>query len=155
MPSMIIGRNELVTKKEDITNGTNGIVMRPILGAREASPMIGASVHLDDVAKVHVQALDPSIPGNQSFICCSGGLEGTVWDNALGIVKDLFVAEVADGTLPLGGTQPTRPIKFDVTNTERTFGIKFQGYGAQVRSVVNHYVELVSHDRRGSGRANL
>ena len=143
---MIIGKNELVTRKEDITNGTNGIIMGPILGVKEKSPMIGASVYLDDVARVHVQALHPSIVGNQNFICCSGGLEGTVWDDALDIVRENYVSKINDGTLPLGGTQPTTPIKFDATSTEKTFGLKFQGFETQVNSVVGHYVELASPD---------
>ena len=145
MPSMIIGKNELVTEKDDITTGTNGITMGIVLGNKELSPMLGASVHVDDVARVHVQALQPSVRGNQNFICSSGGLEGTKWDDTIGIVRSTFAARVADGTLPLGGTQPTRPIKFDASNTEKTFGFKFQSYEAQVKSVVGHYLGLTSH----------
>ena len=80
MPSFVVGRNELVTDAKDIAVGSNKTAIGPVLGIKAPFVKTPTSVHLDDVARAHVLALDPKVPGNQSFILNSEGLEGTRWD---------------------------------------------------------------------------
>ena len=47
------------------------------------------------------------------------------------------------GVLPLGGKQPTKKVRLDASRTEEVFGIRFEGYETQVKSVAKHYLELV------------
>lgn len=144
-PSFIIGANELTTTTANILNGTNAIALSPLLGAKNTTtPYPGASVHVNDVAKVHVLALDPKIVpfgSSENFITSSGGLEGTTWDDAIEIVKKNFPEQK---TFNLSGTQMTRTLKIDSSRTEEVFGIKFQGYEEQVTSVVKHYLEVTA-----------
>lgn len=142
MPSMIIGKNELNTKKEQLENGTNGIVMGPLIGINLSMPSLGASVHVNDVARVHVDVLNPAISGNRSLLVSSGGLDGTSWDDAKGIVKRLYTKHVADGLFNLNGSSPTRPLRLDASETEQLLGWKLAPFEEQVRSVVDHYIEL-------------
>lgn len=144
MPSMVIGKNELNTKKEEVASGTNAIALGPLFRDKSPMPVLGVSVHVNDVAKVHIDALNPAIPGNRSFICSSGGLEGTEWNYAKDIAKRHFSKAVSDGYLPLEGDVATRPIRLDASETEQAFGWKFAGFEYQVKSVVEHYLELLA-----------
>ncbi|KAH6999342.1 hypothetical protein EDB80DRAFT_883696 [Ilyonectria destructans] len=149
LPSMVIGRNELNIRKEEVASGTNNSVMGPLLGSKSEIPTLGASVHLNDVARAHIDALNPSIPGNRNLICSSGGLQGTTWDDAKGIARRRFSKSVADGVLTLDGTFPTRPLRLDASETEEAFGWKFAGFEDQVQSVVEHYLELLEAEEPG------
>ncbi|KAH7390203.1 hypothetical protein BKA64DRAFT_645125 [Cadophora sp. MPI-SDFR-AT-0126] len=142
LPSIVIGKNELNTKKEDLETGTNGAAIGPLVGIKHQTPNLGASVHVNDVAKAHLDALNPAIPGNQDLLCSSGGLEGTTYDDAKNIAKKLYPTQVADGLFNLTGTSPTRPLQLDVSETERLFGWKFVSYESQVQSVADHYIDL-------------
>ncbi|KAH6637868.1 hypothetical protein C7974DRAFT_462263 [Boeremia exigua] len=144
LPSMVIGRNELSTAARDLETGTNGIVIGPLIGAKSEMPTLGASVHLHDVARAHVDALNPAMSGNRRLLCSSGGLEGTVWDAAKEVVRRRYAKEVADGVFSLAGTAPSRPMRFDVSETEKLLGWEFIGFEEQVVSVVDQYVELVT-----------
>ncbi len=61
----------------------------------------------------------------------------------MAIVKREFPEAVKKGVLPLGGKQPTKKVRLDASRTEEVFGIRFEGYETQVKSVAKHYLELV------------
>ncbi|KAF4471805.1 NAD dependent epimerase dehydratase [Fusarium albosuccineum] len=132
LPSMVIGRNELNTSKEEVASGTNNGVMGPLIGAKSEMPTLGASVHLNDVSRAHIDVLNPLIPGNRNFPCSSGGLQGTTWDDAKDIARRRFGKSVSDGTCTLDGTFPTRPLRLDASEAEDVLGWKFAGFEGQV-----------------------
>ncbi|MCJ1399447.1 hypothetical protein MMC11_002649 [Xylographa trunciseda] len=143
MPSFIVGKNELVTKVEEITSGTNGAALGQVLGVKNPYPNPSTTVFVNDIAKLHVLALDPKIPGNQSFLANSEGINGTNWGDAIDIVAKHYPEAVAKGILPNNGSQPTKSTLIDVSRTESVFGMKFEPYEVQVKSVVGHYLDLV------------
>jgi nucleoside-diphosphate-sugar epimerase len=143
-PSFVIGRSELITDPALITKGTNAAAMRQVLGINYPIPTPSSSVHLFDVAMLHVRALDPKIPGGQKFFASSEGPKGCTWADSIDIVKKHFPDEVAKGVFPLGGSIITKPILVDSSYTEKTFGFKFRSYEEQVTSVAGHYAELVA-----------
>ena len=150
MPTFIIGKNELVTDLKDIGNGTNAFALAPIRGSKNP-PTLGVTVYLNDVAKVHVLALDPKIlkPGSyENFIVSSGGVEGTNFDDAIEIVKKSFPEAVEKNLFPLDGTQPAKKLRVNSERTEKVFGIKLAGYETQVKSVVQHYIDLAGAESR-------
>ncbi|KAI9738175.1 MAG: hypothetical protein M1834_008673 [Cirrosporium novae-zelandiae] len=144
MPVFIIGKSELVTSPNNITNGTNRAAMSPLLGLKNSYVTPSISVHVDDVAYAHVKALDPSVPGGQNFLLSSEGIKGTTWNDAIEIVKKHFPGEVKKGVFPLEGDVPTKQAKLDVTRTEKVLGLRFKSYEEQVISVAGHYVELMN-----------
>ena len=148
MPVFVIGKNELVTSTKAFYTGTNLIAMAPLLGIVNPDPFMGISVHNDDVARVHVAALDPRIPGGSNFMCSSDGIQGCKWNDAIEVVKKNFPDAVAHGIFPLGGDQPTWTLKVDSSKTEEMFGFKFANYEEQVKSVAGHYVELAVKEAR-------
>jgi len=89
-PSFVVGKDELVTKAEDVTMGTNGAALRQVLGVKQGWTTPSTSVHLDDVALAHVKALSPAIPSGYSLIAQSEGTNGTTWGDAIEIVQRHF-----------------------------------------------------------------
>ena len=143
MPSFFIGKNELITDAADILNGTNRVAFSPVLGEKADGALPGAMSHVDDVAKVHVLALDPKVPGGQNFGLMSGGVNGNNWGDSVDIVRKHFPEAVKDGRLPANGTQPTKKFLYDTSETDRILGIKQKSYEEQVVSVTEHYLELL------------
>jgi nucleoside-diphosphate-sugar epimerase len=143
-PSFVIGKNELVTDKNDILKGTNARAFGQIIGVDVLTPTIGHTVHIDDVADIHVRAL--KLKGGdkvQSLIATSGGINGVNLSNAIEIIKKRFPEEIKSGLLPLTGTVKSVFVKLDASETERRLGIKFLPYEDQVISVTQHYLDLV------------
>lgn len=130
MPTYIIGKNELTTLP-DFIKGTNRAVSTQVLGTKNPKPLLGATVYLNDVAKIHMLALSPSIPGNQSFPATGDGLDRTCYSEAIRIIARKFFQEVVGGVLPNNGFQPGLKMRIDVSKTESTFGMKFAGLETQ------------------------
>lgn len=147
MPAFMIGKDELITDFDEIEKGTNFFALTAIRGyENQAAP--GITVHVDDVAKIQVRALDNNVlrrvddPIYDHFLVSSGGLIGTTFDDAIDIVKARFKEESEQGLFPFGGTQPAKRAFIDSSRTERVFGLNLRDFEEQVMSVVEHYVEL-------------
>ncbi|KAJ3496779.1 hypothetical protein NLG97_g2405 [Lecanicillium saksenae] len=142
LPSFVIGRDDTVTDVSEITKGTNGNVMGPLLGRVWEGPISGGSVHIDDVAKLHALALDASISGNELFLASNP--VSIEWAEAFDIVKRRYPGEYAAGLFKFDSAR--RPesglANIDSSKATKTFGIQFKNFEEQVTSVVDHYLEL-------------
>jgi hypothetical protein len=106
--------------------------------APNASP--GTVVHVEDVARIHIEALDEKkITGNANFIASVS----VQFKDALEIVARLFPEAVQDGRLPLGGKRATLPVTIDIQETLDIFG-PLKGYEEMIKSVVGQYLELLA-----------
>jgi nucleoside-diphosphate-sugar epimerase len=147
-PSGVIGGNKLAQKPEETTVGSNGWVFGPILGNHAPFPMPGATVHLDDIARLHVEALQTDkIPAGSYFGSANeprGSFEGVDMTKTTEIVARLFPDAVKNGTLPNNGTQPSLKQMVDCRKTEKTFGWELKGFEEQVKDAVTFYLELVA-----------
>lgn len=144
MPSFVVGDNEMVTDPKLVSDGTVGAAMAQVLGGDSGWGNVpSTSVHVADVARLHVEALDPKIEGNQSFLAVSEGERGTRWEEGIDIVNRNFPEAVKKGILPNNGTAATKRTKVDASRTEEVFGFKFQSYEEQVKSVVKQYLGLL------------
>ncbi|QDS68774.1 hypothetical protein FKW77_005277 [Venturia effusa] len=142
LPSVILGYNELTTSiTAMLSSGTNRLVASIISGIPATPNSIGATVHLDDCAKIHIQALDPSIPGNRDYLAHATKINWSD-DSVANIARQHFPDEVKSGVLPLNGGFPNTDIDFDSSETERVFGIRWMGVKEQVKSVIRQYVDL-------------
>ncbi|KAL8839134.1 MAG: hypothetical protein Q9205_004333 [Flavoplaca limonia] len=150
MPSFAVGKHELLTTPEDIIGPktSNVVPLAPIFAEGMPFPCPGTTVHIDDVANVHIAALDPKIEGNQDFILDAGGLEGIKWDDAKEIVKRRFPEAVEKGLLPLQGSSATRDSKVDGSKAERVFGLKYKDFEEQIVSIVGQYLEAVERTKQ-------
>ena len=139
-PAFVIGKNELATTRAEVLAGTNRAALGHVLGS-DYGPTPSTSVFVDDVAKMHVLALDPKVPGGQLFLGVSDD-SNTRWEDAGDIVKRHFPEAVEKGTFSLAGKNPTKRLVFDNGFTKKTLGIEFVGFEEQVKSVAGHYLEL-------------
>ncbi|KAG0645969.1 Ketoreductase CTB6 [Hyphodiscus hymeniophilus] len=142
-PSFVIGANELNTSVKDMVQGSNALVLAPLLGSAqsaEGGPKTGFStVHVDDVAYAHVKALDPSVRGNQSFLIAVPKQTGS-FNDVIEIATKQFPGI---GTkFPLKGSTPSKVVLNDSSKAERELGITFKPFEEQVKSLVGHLLEL-------------
>ncbi|TID22693.1 Ceramide glucosyltransferase [Venturia nashicola] len=143
LPSVILGYNELTTStKSMLSSGTNRLVASIVSGVPVTGTIsLGGTVHVNDCAKLHVQALDPAIQGNRDFLAHATKMD---WgdDSVAKIARENFGEDVESGLLPLNGKIAGLNIDFDSTETEKVFGIEWVGLKDQVKSVVTQYVDL-------------
>ncbi|KAK8147056.1 hypothetical protein G3M48_002219 [Beauveria asiatica] len=144
LPTFVIGRDDTVTDVSQIAKGTNGLVMGPLLGHAQANTMPGASVHLDDVAKLHVLALDPAISDNDIFLASSP--VSFEWADSFDIVKRQYPEQYAAGLFKFDSIPrpETRAVHVDSSKATKALGIQFKTFEEQVVSVVDHYLELAA-----------
>ncbi|KAF4625254.1 hypothetical protein G7Y89_g12914 [Cudoniella acicularis] len=143
MPSFVVGDNEIITDPKKISDGTVSAAFAQVLGGDSGWGAVpSTSVHVADVARLHVEALDPKIEGGQNFLAVSEGERGTRWEDAIEIVNRNFPEAVKKGALPNNGTAATKRTRVDASRTEEVFGFKFQSYEEQVKSVTKQYLEL-------------
>jgi len=144
MPSFTVGDNEMITDPKLIADGTVAAAFAQVLGGDSGWGIVpSTSVHVEDVARLHVEALNPKIEGNQSFLAVSEGERGTRWEDAIDIVNRNFPEAVKKGVLPNNGTAGTKRTRLDASRTEEVFGFKFQSYEEQVKAVARQYLSLV------------
>lgn len=147
-PSFVEGRNDLALHTREVLKGTNAITLSIALGKQFNYSTMGATVHLEDVARVHVQALDEAVPGNTSYILS----QNTEWDEVTEIISRNFPDAVRKGILPNSGSALTHPVFIDSGLSEEVFGFRHTGFEYQVKSVVGHYLELRMNQKKSVAR---
>ncbi|KAL3475435.1 NAD(P)-binding protein [Aspergillus californicus] len=129
-----------------ILTGTRASVLAPILTADLSSPFpyVGVPVHVADVARAHVDAVDGDVvPGNSEYILASDAPQGVNWnEDGRGIVRKWFPEEVARGVFPFEGGLETVRWRLDASETERVFGWAFTGFEETMRGLAGQYLEL-------------
>ena len=143
MPTFVVGRNELATTAEAVMSGSNAVALGLLFGAQNPNGMPAATVHVDDVAFVHVAALDPKIQGNKNF-GTNYSTSGVTWDDALDIVRKHFPKEVGSGVFPLGGSQKSLPMPFDASSMEKVFDFKYKDFESQIVDVAGWYAKVAA-----------
>ncbi|KAG6240617.1 hypothetical protein E4U24_006415 [Claviceps purpurea] len=144
LPVFIIGRDDKITGvKPYYSKGTNSFLMGPLLGIKNHITVMGGnSVHLDDVAELHVRALDENLTtGNETIIAAAGPMR---WSDCFDIVQRRFPKECAEGVFPFDDVlrPSTSAVNVDNSKAKRLLGREFKTYEEQVISVVEHYLEL-------------
>jgi len=140
-PSFVLGPDHLHLTGKDARSGTNMMCLGIAFGGKSEAPRVGAAVHLEDVARIHVDCLDEEkvkVEGTRSFVAnisCK-------WQDVVDIVRNDFGEAVKQEVLSVDGEQPTMDMPIDSSETEAVFGFKFANFEAQVKSVLEHYIEL-------------
>lgn len=135
-PGLIFGADALVDNLPELkTEGSNARLYAAATGT--PGPQIGGGVHVNDAAKIHVDALQPQVTGLQSF----GASINIDWTQLGSILESEFPAEVKSGLFKAEGVT-TGFFDFDSSATEKAFGFKFLGFPEQVKGSVELYVKL-------------
>lgn len=144
-PSFVMGRDELQNSRQHLrSQGTNKYIINVAVGVENALPVASATVHVQDVARVHVGALRLTVPGNTSYVVTSnsspGRHNGSNYNEVSKIVAKHFPDAVSAGLLPNNGRQPFNVVKFDASPTEKVFGFRHLSWEEQVKEVIEQYL---------------
>jgi nucleoside-diphosphate-sugar epimerase len=146
-PSFTIGVEELATTRMASIAGTNNAAIGHLIG-KNGGPTPSTGVSVFDIAKMHVLALSPRVPGNQLFIGVSEN-SNLQWEDSFEIVKKHF-PEAVPSVFPLTGSNPTNKLIFDNSYTKKTLGIEFISYEEQVKSIAAQYIALKEEGKAGT-----
>lgn len=145
-PAFIEGHDALVKTPEEAMKGTNGVILRVAKGIKAPFALPGNSVHNDDVARLHVEALDRAkIPAGAYLASANtprNTLDGSRWETINDLIAKYFPEQIKSGVLDNTGFQPSIAHKIDSSKTEKTFGWELQEFGPQVQSVVQMYLDV-------------
>ncbi|KAI1371333.1 putative 3-beta hydroxysteroid dehydrogenase/isomerase, partial [Hypoxylon crocopeplum] len=141
MPTFVFGPNKLSRTTDEFNKGSNEILLNHILG-NSKSPLLTVSVHIDDVAKLHVLSLKTSVPTGR-YLLDSEGASGTNWSEALPFVKKYYPQAVGKVFAEEAEVNPIE-IRIDNSKAEKAFGIKFKKFEEQVKDTAGFYLGLVS-----------
>lgn len=150
LPSVVIGPDDRLLYDESATcenllEGTRGAVLAPALTSSLNSPFdfVGVPVHVADVARAHVDAVDKDlVPGNSEYILCSDTPEGVVWDRDIHrIARQYFLVEVENKTLPLEGSLGTVKWRLEALRGEKIFG-QFTSFEETMQELIEQYLQL-------------
>jgi nucleoside-diphosphate-sugar epimerase len=148
LPTGVMGRDYLVLKPEDAVSGTNAWMLGAVLGNKSDRKLPGATVRNEDVARLHVEALQKDKISEGVYLASSNtpkdSFEGNRFEDVPEIVSRLFKEEVEKGILRNDGFQGSAKNCIDARKTEETFGWEFAGFEEQVKDVVGWYVGLVN-----------
>lgn len=144
-PSFVLGRNGMVSAPNECMKGTNAMILGMLLGKNFGSAFAGATVHVDDVARCHVIAAAGyrTQPGCTSFILS----QKSRWNDAKAVAKRLFPDAVSKKILVSSGDIGTTHIPIDSSETEETFGFRFQGFDDQLHSLISQFLDLRASSR--------
>ncbi|KAJ5189909.1 hypothetical protein N7491_008050 [Penicillium cf. griseofulvum] len=136
-PGFVFGRDDRALEVKDLYAGTNRILLAAITGQSAPNPMPAGATHVDDAAKVHLEALKEGITGN------FGVMKAHDFNDAWKAVEKHFPQAVADGTFTQGN-QPTVPVSWNAHQTEIDLKFNFKTYEDMVVDVAGQYLELSS-----------
>ena len=139
IPTSVVGRYEMAETPAQLLANSNIRGLAIAIGQKLGKVPTGY-IHLDDLAKVHVDVLKMETPNYLSFATsvsssCTEQVEA---------VKKHFAEAIADGRFTMDGEMEDRPFHLDSEATEKFFGWEFQSYDAMVKDVGQHYLELLS-----------
>ncbi|KAJ6780284.1 hypothetical protein PWT90_08472 [Aphanocladium album] len=89
LPSVVFGPDDWATNLDNFLTGTRAMIIPIVQGKDIQSPLVGAPVLVDDVARAHVDAIQRSIPGNKDYILSSDAPGGIEWNSILDIAQKL------------------------------------------------------------------
>jgi len=148
LPTYVQGRNEPITKSSELVDrpSSNQTMIKFLLGFKEKEPRPSDFVFVEDVAAVHVAAMEAKdIKSGERFIAAYPAVVS--WPEVENVVKKLFPKEVENGVLPLGGECPTWGQGYDSSKSTERLGVEFHGIEDMVKSLVGQYVELVEKEK--------
>ncbi|KAL4957321.1 NAD(P)-binding protein [Aspergillus filifer] len=149
LPGVVISPNDRLIPSESNKHPSSSVpteiraaVLAPALTSdlNSAFPYVTVPVHVADVARAHVDALDgDKVPDGKEFILAGdteNDGEGVNWDRDVrDIARRYFSREVEEGVLPCRGSLGSIRWKLDMA-----------GFGETVKGLLDQYLELKALD---------
>ncbi|KAK5686086.1 hypothetical protein LTS10_002200 [Elasticomyces elasticus] len=148
LPGFTQGRNELLAPADiaSISSASTAGVLSAALGEVTDEPKVTGQVHLDDVARAHIVAMDgQKVKGGTVLICAANNGTGWRWDEFAEVTKHVFPEEIKAGILSPKSGQADMYMAFDVTETYAALETPFKGMEEMVKDVVGQWLEFKGH----------
>ena len=144
LPGYVMGAVAGAREAGEMATSSNSILLNIVTGMHYPSDvkLSGAAAHVDDVAAVHVKALEDSILGNKDYAVATP----MRWNDVISVSKEQFPKAFLGGWLQEGRVE-TRETEWDVSETEKVFEMKFKEFGDCVKDTVGQYLELLRKER--------
>ncbi|CAG7933494.1 unnamed protein product [Penicillium olsonii] len=151
LPSVVIGPDtrldfDPTATSDGLRQGARSNVLAAALDSslNSSFPYVGTPVHVADVAKAHVDAVNRDlVPGNSEYILSSDTPDGVVWDRDVqGICRKFFPTEVASGQLPMEGSLQSIKWRLQAEDTEKVFGWRFVPFEDTMKELIAQYLRL-------------
>lgn len=121
LPTMVFGPDELATNVTELMTSSRGLILGSLMDVKMPKT-VGATVHVDDVARAHIDGLKSEVPGNTDYILSAHAQHGVCWEDAKDFVRQNFLDAVEKGILKLEGTFGIRPWRLYTKDMEDAFG---------------------------------
>ena len=153
LPSVVIGPDTRLDYNPaagtgDLLQGARSSVIAAALtpSLNSSFPYVGTPVHVADVAKAHVDAVDSNlVPGNTEYILSSDTPDGVVWDRDVrDVCRKFFPEEVASKVLPMEGSLQAIKWRLDAEETEKVFGWQCVSFEETMKELISQYLRLHS-----------
>ncbi|PYI12201.1 NAD(P)-binding protein [Aspergillus sclerotiicarbonarius CBS 121057] len=151
LPSVVIGPDTRLDFNPaagagDLLQGARASVIAAALtpSLNSSFPYVGTPVHVADVARAHVDAVDTDlVPGNSEYILSSDTPDGVVWDRDVrDICRKFFPEEVSNKTLPMEGSLQSIKWRLDAQETEKVFGWQCVRFEETMKELISQYLQL-------------
>lgn len=155
-PGYILGRDLSATTSAAYETSSNSLILSAAMGrvAPELPGLHAVFTDVEDVARVHVTALEDRVPGNRSFVVSSSGHDCARWEDVPAIVAKHYPQRVEAGTFPANAAQlATLPADVRGEETKEVFGIRMGAFEDVVQRAIGHYVELLASEERSNRRS--
>ncbi|AEO68417.1 6f2526b5-a73b-4bbc-bd42-a22e496125ff [Thermothielavioides terrestris] len=143
-PGVALGPAAGATRAPEVMRGgANSLLFGLLLGGAGSGsssipPTIGAAVDVRDIARAHVAALHPQVPGGRGYILA----RPVVWQDLVGVAQRLFPDRFASGFFVAGGRVRTVQVPFDTGDAEAALGFKLSPLDDAVRDALGQYFAL-------------
>ncbi|PWY86401.1 NAD(P)-binding protein [Aspergillus sclerotioniger CBS 115572] len=151
LPSVVIGPDTRLDYNpaagtSDLLQGAKSSVIAAALtpSLNSSFPYVGTPVHVADVARAHVDALDTKlVPANSEYVLSSDTPDGVVWDRDVrNICRKYFPEEVARKVLPMEGSLQAITWRLDAQETEKVFGWQCVSFEETMKELISQYLRL-------------
>ncbi|KAI1200980.1 putative cinnamoyl-CoA reductase [Nemania serpens] len=139
-PGFVFGLDKRALKLEDFFASTNRVMLGVVTGQVADDAMPAGAIHVEDAAELHMLALKEGAPRN------IGATVPHVFDEAWEFAEKHFPAAVKAGVFTKG-SQPTIPVNWDASQTERDFDFRFRTWEEMLVDGAGQYLELLGREK--------
>ena len=142
VPTSVIGRFDMAQTPEQLLANSNVRGLGIAVGQKLGKVPTGV-IHVDDLAKIHVDVLKMEMP---KYLSLGASVKNSYLEQAVSVKKH-FPEAVKDGRFSMDGEIVDRPFELDAQETEKFLGWKFQEFDSMVKTVGEQYLELLAKTR--------
>jgi nucleoside-diphosphate-sugar epimerase len=142
LPTMVFGPDELATNVTELMTSSRGLILGSLMDVKMPET-VGATVHVDDVARAHIDALEPEVPGNTDYILSAHAQNGICWEDVKDFVRQSFPDAVDKEFLKLEGSFGIRPWRLYTKDMEDAFGWKCVSFEETLKELLAQYLRFV------------